>query len=210
MQGKGAAVMILDEERLRSAAAEAAAIRRAGFDALEPAEPVRARKRPPVLRRAIAAAAVIAVLLALTLPTVSASVRFWFKERIGGSQHYSVSSEASGSDVEHCLTWLPEGYAESERIEKAAIVYISYTNDNGDIIELVCTKGGTEIDVYVSETNSIVSNVYVGEYEADFYLSTSGSELNSIIWFDTERETLYTVNADFDEATMIKLAVNAK
>lgn len=204
--------MILDEERLRSAAMEAARLRRAGFDVLEPVEleNMRERKRPRIpLRRAVIAAAIIGVLLSLTLPTVSASVRFWFKDRVGGSQHYAISSEASGIDVEHALTWLPEGYTESERIEGVAIAYISYTNDNGDLIELVCTKGGTEVDVYVSDTSAIVSTVYVGDYKADFYLSTSESELNTIIWFDNKRETLYTVNANLSEEEMIKLAESA-
>lgn len=212
MYRKGAIVMILDEERLRSAAMEAARLRRAGFDALEPVEleNVRERKRPRIpLRRAVIAAAIIGVLLSLTLPTVSASVRFWFKEPIWGGSEYVVTSEAKGIDVEHGLTILPEGYEESERIERTAYIIIRYKNSNGDIIELICSNGGEEF-VFSLTNDYIITQTYVGDYEAEFYLSTSKSFLNAIIWFDTDREIMYILNADLSEEVMVKLAESAK
>ena len=104
------------------------------------------------------------------------------------------------------ITELPEGFAETSRVQVDRIILCTYTGSNGStlyfsyspmsdgIIEAVTTNG--------IEPEAIVINGMTG----DFYLSNDASETNELIWFDQNANIAFSLSSYFDKAVMMRMA----
>lgn len=175
------------------------------------------RKKRPVWKKVLQTAACLLLSAALGLAAllaVSSEARAGLKQWIRTLSDTSVSYDFYAEPTNQLppryeIGALPEGYAETERIENPKLVSVSYQSENNPRIYFDYMYMEEGVATLVDTREAEVSDVEVNGNKGDFYYSSDGSESNAIIWIDEDAGILFCLDmwAEKDEALRIAESV---
>lgn len=218
--------MILTEEMLRAAAAEAEqAIRMslpaedacshrfsAGFER-RMRRIIRKGRHPVAFRIGKAASffLVAAVLGSTTWLTIDAGARdvlfSWIKEQCGiyTVYRFTETSERETPSYTYRLTWIPEGYSEYWADKVGATTIISYADEQGRILDFHYCDSSDEADWFLVTEHMEVTSVTVNGGAAELYLSQDPNGSNALIW-TSGFDTVFYLSGFFQGDELVKMA----
>lgn len=218
---------MISEEMLKKAAAEADQAIRDSLPA--PAEcehefsPSFQRKMRRTFRKAkhpviyklpkYAACFVLVVVLASgTWLTVDAEARAaffaWVREQYEAFVEYRFIGEAPQKYeiVEYELTWLPEGYSETESHILAGSSITVYKNKAGRIIQFSYSQGGDATSLFVQSNYSKIITIELENVVAEYYEAEEQSDANALAWMSEDGEIMFCITAFEPKEVLVKMA----
>lgn len=218
---------MISEEMLKKAAAEADQAIRDSLPA--PAEckhefsPSFQRKMRRTFRKAkhpviyklpkYAACFILAVALASgTWLTVDAEARAaffaWVREQYEAFVEYRFIGEAPQENeiVDYELTWLPEGYSETESHILAGSSITIYKNEGGRIIQFSYSQGGDATSLFVKSNYSKIITIELGSTVAEYYEAEEQSDANALTWMSEDGEIMFCITAFEPKEVLVKIA----
>lgn len=168
----------------------------------DPLKWYRSRARP-LWKKTLRSAACL--LLACTLgfftlmaasPIVRAAVVQWVQEWYETHIVYRFQGEPASEEMpEYQITELPEGFGETNRIESVGYLRVSYRNQQGEQIDLICSRMDSGKATSVSTVNMEVSEVQVNGHPGQFYHSLDPNQSSAIMWADEHSNIMFSVDA---------------
>lgn len=178
-----------------------------------------ARKRArPLWKNAAQKAAVILLVFSLSLgslmavsPTVRAAVVRWVTEWYETHVVYRFSGEQIADEMpQYEVTDLPEGYAETERVEWPSYVSIIYQNVNDEnaswiYLQYIYMQQGASSNFGIE--NADIIPVTVNGLEGQLYLTrdTEGAD-STITWIVPDENMLFAVSAALGADDILHIA----
>lgn len=160
-------------------------------------------------RRVIAASLLICMgmssWLAIDQPARAAAVQ-WVKTVYENSVLYLFFGESEASPSQYHLTWLPDGYVETERLADDTSLLLVY--ENGDLpLYFTCRRmeDSTQAQLF-SNGNLTCETVQIQNLPGDFYVSSDPNETNELIWIDKDSGLLFSLSAYLSKSDMLKTA----
>ena len=218
---------MISEEMLKKAAAEADQAIRDSLPA--PAEcehefsPSFQKKMRRTFRKAkhpviyklpkYAACFVLAVVLTSgTWLTVDAEARAaffaWVREQYEAFVEYRFIGEAPQENeiVDYELTWLPEGYLETESHILAGSSITMYKSETGQLIQFSYSQGGDAASLFVKSNYSKIITVELEDIVAEYYESEKQSDANVLTWMSEDGEIMLCITAFEPKEVLVKMA----
>lgn len=176
------------------------------------------RARHPVLYLLpkYAACLVLAVLVAgggwLTVDAEArANFVTWVRERCDAFVEYRFAVEKPTGQLQHyCLTDLPEGYTESERMELDNQVAVVYQDEAGHMIHFFYTHGSDAISLFIVGDTSQAKQVPMGDTVAELYPAEHLDEASVLVWISEQDGMAFCISAALPEQEMIQLCESIK
>ena len=173
---------------------------------------IRRGNHPAIARlpKQIACFILSAVIIGGTWLTVDAEARAvffaWVREVYEECVAYRFvgSTVAENSHVRYELTWLPEGYAEIDRLPTDDGCTIIYSN-GVSLIQFVYASGTDASGLFVGDFSGEIQTIQVGSLYADFYQSRDDGISNTAVWMSAQQDTLFSVTAALPKHLMIAL-----
>ena len=175
------------------------------------------RQHRPVWKRIAYAAAVILLMLTLSLgalmavsPTVQAAVITWVHEVYEHSVVYRFFVQTESPLPEYAPTWLPEGFALDERVEFDGWVLYMYLNSStGEMLSFDYKQASADTQVqiggYDDEPVPVSEPCTVNGMTADYYpISDSGT--SNLIWIDESQGVVFTINSTLEKGVVLHIA----
>ena len=218
---------MISEEMLKKAAAEAdQAIRNslpAPADCKHEFSPSFQRKMRRIFRKAnhpviyqlpkYAACFVLVVALAggtwLTVDVEARAAFFaWVREQYEAFVEYRFIGEAPQESeiVDYELTWLPEGYSETESHILAGSSITIYKNEGGRIIQFSYSQGGDATSLFVKSNYSKIITIELGSTVAEYYEAEEQSDANALTWMSEDGEIMFCITAFEPKEVLVKIA----
>ena len=178
-----------------------------------------ARKRArPLWKNVAQKAAVILLVFSLSLgslmavsPTVRAAVVRWVTEWYETHIVYRYSGEQiTGEMPQYEVTDLPEGYAETERVEWPSYVSIIYQKVNDEnapwiYLQYIYMQQGASSNFEIE--NADIIPVTVNGLEGQLYLTKDSEQSDSTItWIDPNENILFAVSAALNANDILHIA----
>ena len=178
-----------------------------------------ARKRArPIWKSALQKVAMILLVFTLSLgslmavsPTVRAAVVRWVTEWYETHVVYRFSGEQiSGEMPQYEITDLPEGYAETERVEWPSYVSIIYQKVNDEnapwiYLQYIYMQQGASSNFEIE--NADIIPVTVNGLEGQLYLTKDSEQSDSTItWIDPNENILFAVSAALGADDILHIA----
>lgn len=218
---------MISEEMLKKAAAEADQAIRDSLPA--PAEcehefsPSFQRKMRRTFRKAkhpviyklpkYAACFVLVVALASgTWLTVDAEARAaffaWVREQYEAFVEYRFIGEAPQENeiVDYELTWLPEGYSETESHILAGSSITVYRNETGRIIQFSYSQGGDATSLFVKSNYSKIITIELESMVAEYYEAEEQGDANALTWMSEDGEIMFCITAFEPKEVLVEMA----
>lgn len=213
------------EEMLRKAAAQADQAIRDSLPAPEQCRhefsPAFQRKMRRLLRRAnhpilyllpkYAACLILATFVAGgTWLTVDAEARAnfvtWMRKQYDTFVEYRFTGEAPDGELQqYCLTDLPQGYTESERIDLEGLYAVVYRDGEGNVIHFTYSQGSDATSLFLVGDTSGVEQVPMGDTVAELYLSDDPEEASVLVWVSEQDGIAFCISAALPEEELIRL-----
>lgn len=213
------------QEMLRQAAAQAdQAIRRslpAPEDCRPQFSPDFEKKMNRLLRRVqhpifyrlpqYAACLVLAVLVAgggwLTVDAGARSYFMtWVRQRYDAFVEYRfVGEKPEGQLPQYCLTELPTGYTEAERIDMDNLFAVIYRDEQGNQIVLSYTWGSDASSLFVVGEIGEEKRVPLEGTVADLYLPKDPKEASVLVWISEQDGIAFSLSAVLPEEELLRL-----
>lgn len=178
-----------------------------------------ARKRArPIWKSALQKVAMILLVFTLSLgslmavsPTVRAAVVRWVTEWYETHVVYRFSGEQIADEMpQYEVTDLPEGYAETERVEWPSYVSIIYQNVNDEnaswiYLQYIYMQQGASSNFGIE--NADIIPVTVNGLEGQLYLTrdTEGAD-STITWIVPDENMLFAVSATLNANDILHIA----
>lgn len=178
-----------------------------------------ARKRArPIWKSALQKVAMILLVFTLSLgslmavsPTVRAAVVRWVTEWYETHVVYRFSGEQIADEMpQYGVTDLPEGYAETERVEWPSYVSIIYQNVNDEnaswiYLQYIYMQQGASSNFGIE--NADIIPVTVNGLEGQLYLTrdTEGAD-STITWIVPDENMLFAVSAALNANDILHIA----
>ena len=178
-----------------------------------------ARKRArPIWKSALQKVAMILLVFTLSLgslmavsPTVRAAVVRWVTEWYETHVVYRFSGEQIADEMpQYEVTDLPEGYAETERVEWPSYVSIIYQNVNDEnaswiYLQYIYMQQGASSNFGIE--NADIIPVTVNGLEGQLYLTKDSEQSDSTItWIDPNENILFAVSAALGADDILHIA----
>ena len=178
-----------------------------------------ARKRArPIWKSALQKVAMILLVFTLSLgslmavsPTVRAAVVRWVTEWYETHIVYRYSGEQiTGEMPQYEVTDLPEGYAETERVEWPSYVSIIYQKVNDEnaswiYLQYIYMQQGASSNFEIE--NADIIPVTVNGLEGQLYLTKDSEQSDSTItWIDPNENILFAVSAALGADDILHIA----
>lgn len=129
-------------------------------------------------------------------PTVRAAVIQWVQEWYETHIIYRFQGAPTSEEMpDYQITELPEGFAEAERVESIGYLQITYENEQGEKIYLICSKMDSGTSAYVSTENMEISDIQVNGCMGQFYHSLDPNLSSAIVWTDERSNIMFSVDA---------------
>ena len=131
----------------------------------------------------------------------------WVSQRLGSEQHYFFEGgeTVDSENVFYRLSEIPEGYTLYDSVEMGGCFYTTYIAEDGRTLNFdYVTSKETESFLQIGEGEK--EQVLVNETPADFYLASSDSEGNSLVWQDQETGCLLSLSGYFEKEDLIQMA----
>ena len=165
------------------------------------------RRARPLWKNVVQKAAVILLVFSLSLgslmavsPTVRAAVVRWVTEWYETHVVYRFSGEQIADEMpQYEVTDLPEGYAETERVEWPSYVSIIYQKVNDEnapwiYLQYIYMQQGASSNFEIE--NADIIPVTVNGLEGQLYLTKDSEQSDSTItWIDPNENILFAVSA---------------
>ena len=113
----------------------------------------------------------------------------------------------------YALTWVPEGFEETERIEMDQSVQILYTNEETEELfafEVSLVNEGKASYIIMASDQYTCENLTVRGNRAEYYQEASPDEPDILMWFNSEETLVFYLHGFFDKAVMLRIAENVK
>lgn len=162
------------------------------------------------LPKQIACFIISAVIIGGTWLTVDAEARtaflVWVRETYEGFVAYRFvgNTVAENSYAHYELTWLPEGYAEIDRLPTEDGCTIIYSHDVS-LIQFVYSTGADADSLFVGDFNGEVQTIQIGEFIADFYQAQNNSQSSTVVWMSAQKDTLFSITTSLPKDIIIEL-----
>lgn len=162
------------------------------------------------LPKQIACFIISAVIIGGTWLTVDAEARtaflVWVRETYEEFVAYRFvgNTVAENSNAHYELTWLPEGYAEIDRLPTDDGCTIIYSN-GVSLIQFVYASGTDASSLFVGDFSGEVQTIRVGTLYVDFYQPQDGGISSTAVWMSEQQDTLFSVTASLPKPLMIAL-----
>ena len=178
-----------------------------------------ARKRArPIWKSALQKVAMILLVFTLSLgslmavsPTVRAAVVRWVTEWYETHVVYRFSGEQIADEMpQYEVTDLPEGYAETERVEWPSYVSIIYQKVNDEnapwiYLQYIYMQQGASSNFEIE--NADIIPVTVNGLEGQLYLTKDSEQSDSTItWIDPNENILFAVSAALGADDILHIA----
>lgn len=157
------------------------------------------------------AAACLAVVISLsTWLAVDAEARAAFVQWVKTVYEQSVVYEFFHSgepqtEAGYRLGWVPEGYTLENEVGGDGITTIVYLNGEDAIyFTYEHSENGAQTELFSGVSN--VEAVQVNGMPGEFYLPQDPAESNSLVWFNEESSTLFSISGFMDKETMVQMA----
>lgn len=222
--------MMITEDMLRNAAAE---VREAMLASLPEQETMHhmfsrrfERKMSRLIRRQKGDHQVLrriaAVFLALLLgggiwltvdADASAAFRKWIQSVYENSIVYRFFSDTGepSSLGEYCLTWVPEGYEETDIVVSDSFTFITYSNIEEESLYLYCTRVNDRAQIETASDEVMEPiEVTVDGMRGMFYQSKTPVHSNELFWFDDERDVAFQLSSSLEKSVMLHIAENVR
>ena len=176
------------------------------------------RRARPLWKNVVQKAAVILLVFSLSLgslmavsPTVRAAVVRWVTEWYETHVVYRFSGEQIADEMpQYEVTDLPEGYAETERVEWPSYVSIIYQNVNDEnaswiYLQYIYMQQGASSNFGIE--NADIIPVTVNGLEGQLYLTrdTEGAD-STITWIVPDENMLFAVSAALNANDILHIA----
>lgn len=177
------------------------------------------RTRHPAAYRALirVACAFLAFLLGSGVflavnPEARAAFFGWVRTQYERLFVYDSTESSSGHAVQasdyinspnYTLSWLPDGYAETERYVYADFSWVIYTNYNNDEITFLYSNTG---NLHINYDSNIQSPAKVNNQCAEFYQSQNESGRNNLVWSNSDRSIIFSISGKFAKEDLIHMA----
>jgi len=172
------------------------------------------RRVRPLWKKCVQTAAAILLVCSLSLgtlmavsPDVRAAVIHWVTEWYETHILYRYSGEQiSGELPKYEITALPEGYAETERIEMPEYFCVTYKNEEGQWLQFDYSymQQGSALDILTEGVE--VRDITVNGLEGQIFLSLDPKNDNTLTWIDPSVNLQFTVDAFLDESDILHIA----
>ena len=176
------------------------------------------RRARPLWKNVAQKAAVILLVFSLSLgslmavsPTVRAAVVRWVTEWYETHVVYRFSGEQIADEMpQYEVTDLPEGYAETERVEWPSYVSIIYQNVNDEnaswiYLQYIYMQQGASSNFGIE--NADIIPVTVNGLEGQLYLTKDSEQSDSTItWIDPNENILFAVSAALGADDILHIA----
>lgn len=220
--------MMITEDMLRNAAAE---VREAMLASLPEQETMhhmfsrrferkmsrlirRQKGEHQVLRR------VVAVFLALLLgggiwltvdADASAAFRKWLQSVYENSIVYRFFNDTGEtlSPGQYRLTWVPEGYTESDLLASDSHIIVVFSNGAGE--RLYFRYMGLDRRFQIEnllDGMTDPTDVTVNGMQGMFFQSTDPTRFNELLWFDGDQGVVFQLSSSLSETVMLHMAEN--
>ena len=142
-------------------------------------------------------------------PTVRASVIGWIREHYESYIEYFFNDHLTAipeSKEEYNICSLPDGFIVNQCVDLEAFHWVVYTNEKGNRINFYYSKDPEAGNIMVKEEDSTIIETRVHNYEADIYLPADSNNAISIIWYNTDINTMFYISAVCDVDTIVQMA----
>lgn len=144
-------------------------------------------------------------------PSVRAYVIGWIKEQYESYIEYifpNVRSVVQGE--KYVMTFVPEAYEEIIFIDEENYCLTVYANNLGEKIDFIYSKNPEAGNMMVKLEGSTIINTSINGCQADIYLPDNSENATSIIWYDTDTNTMFYISKVSSIEEIIQLAENVK
>ena len=172
----------------------------------------RSRRRPTLRTAARRAAAVLLVLSAAVLVTVSpqarADITRWVAEQTGNVLDFQFRGDSPAQPIpQYQITALPEGYVETERTDALDAGNVTYKNSDGDtiLLDYAYMQDGALHRIILNDTDTM-SDIRVSGMPGKLIISTEEKSFDCILWIDAAQNLQFTITAAAEESVIIAMA----
>ena len=149
-------------------------------------------------------------MLLVSTPSVRASVIGWIKEYCAPYIEYIIPQANNTESFDYGITSLPSGYVELKRTNAGDSCIVIYSNDSGNLIQLMYSKDVDAGSFFVVEENHLIQEVRVSNFTADLYIPTNDTDNLSIVWYDHVRSVVFYISAQVTPLELVYYAENVK
>lgn len=133
----------------------------------------------------------------------------WVRQQYETFYEYFFEGEPEITEpLQYSPEWMPEGCVFVTSYETAGGEVYIYTNENDTLIQFSYTSEPGKEKLYIDGVGSIEKPVTINGDQGTIYLSQDEAVTNALIWIDNEQKVLFSISADYDEDTLIKIAEN--
>ena len=181
----------------------------------DPLHWVKKRERG-LLQKAAGWVAILLLIISLTLgavmlfsPTARAAVERWIVEWYETHIIIRYFGRTDGLP-RYELTELPVGFTEIMRNEETACVDMLYGDENGGRIVFcyqLIQQGGATV---IIPNEDVASDVMIGRNKGVLLIPQDPGRVMTLTWIDERENVQFTIMADMDERSLIRLAENLR
>ena len=167
------------------------------------------------IKRYTAVASLILVVGLGTLMAASIEVRAtvwrWVKEVYSGEWHkFSMETDVKEAvNLKYELGWIPEGIEFVTKFDIMGGESFIYT-DEKELVIVFSYSTDPEYVFYMDSVDNIKEEITINGMPGEIFITPSEEETNTIVWGDASIPVMFSVTAECDNETMIKVAENIK
>ena len=150
--------------------------------------------------------------LAVNAEARAAFVR-WIRQAYDNVIVYRFQGTTEKLIPRYTLTWVPEGYEETERIETDQSVQLLYTNEETEdlfALEVSLVNEGKASYIIMDSDQYQCESLTVLGGRAEYYQEAAPDEPDILMWFDSDETIVFYLHGFFDKAVMLRIAESVK
>ena len=108
------------------------------------------------------------------------------------------------------LTWLPEGFDETNTYENETMYYALYSNPTTeDVIVFVCRLLNDETQAEFI-TDQQAEHLLINGMEAEFFAASNDFDFSNLLWIDAHVGVVCTIDSSIGKSSILHIAEGAK
>lgn len=150
--------------------------------------------------------------LAVNAEARAAFVR-WIRQAYDNVIVYRFQGAPEKLIPHYTLTWVPEEFEETERIETDQSVQLLYTNEETEELfafEISLIHEGKASYIIMDSDQYTCEKLTVRGSRAEYYQEAAPDEPNILMWFNSEETIVFYLHGFFDKAVMLRIAESIK
>ena len=150
--------------------------------------------------------------LAVNAEARAAFVR-WIRQAYDNVIVYRFQGAPEEQIPRYTLTWVPEGFEETERIETDQSLQLLYTNEETEELfafEVSLVHEGKESYIIMDSDRYQHESLTVWGNRAEYDQEAAPDEPDILMWFNSDETLVFYLHGFFDKAVMLRIAENVK